>query len=1220
MLTGTINKIIDKNSVQVNQNWPIREDILKGYIFKVNAPAMRSRVVSFDIQSGVLKLEDALFNADLMKGQLFSLAGGEEAPILAARCATSTPLERTLPLINMRLGTTRGTNALLEHQGAKTALLITKGFKDLLKIGTQQRPDLFALAIEKPKQLPELVLEVNERIDSKGQVLHSLNNKDADKIIEVLTKQQIESIAVSFMNSYKNPIHEHEIAKKLTLAGFRFVSTSTRLFPAIKYLPRTETAVVNAYLSPIMELYLDNIQRALGENGNLKIMGSAGFLANPSHFEAKDSLLSGPAGGIVGAAQVAKQAGIDKCLTLDMGGTSTDVARYDGNFDYVYEIQIGAAHLFAQSMAIETVAAGGGSICSYNDVKLEVGPGSAGAYPGPTCYGNDGPLAVTDLNLLTGRIVPSHFGIPVIIEAAQKAFNTLASRISDSNSNQDHDELLLGYLQIANQKMADAVRKISVSKGFDPSEYTLLGFGGAAGQHLCDIAELLHVKQILVPRFGSLLSAEGISHALLEQSASQQILQPLSNRNELRNAIESLTNQVFNKLRDDGIANPQLKAVQVFMRLKGQDTTIAISYSHMDQLQSAFKQEYMNLYGHWVERPIEVESVKVMASEPAPETRITPEQGIKHIPTATSTHRVLFNEGWQDTPLFEWDKLSSGAVLKVPALLTNQFTTILITTGWQLTVHDQYVLIDQTVQEKIQQKGAQSSSKQAINIELFTNRFRAVADQMGVLLQRTALSVNIKERADFSCALLDKTGYLVVNAPHIPVHLGSLGICVRSVLQSLSLEQGDVVITNHPGYGGSHLPDVTLVAPVFYADQLIGYVANRAHHAEIGGKSPGSMPADAKNLLEEGVVIKPRYLVKQNEPLWPEIEEILNSGPYPSRAVAENLADLQASLASIKAGQNELIKLCEQYTFDHVSEYMHLLKDLASDKIISKLNSFDKACFEAEEQLDDGSPIHVSITIGEYIDIDFTGTGDVHPGNLNATEAIVNGAVIYVLRLLSESEIPLHEGMMNKVRLTIPNGMLNPDFPDDPKRCPAVVGGNTEISQRLVDTLLKAFGVAACGQGTMNNFLFGNDEFGYYETIGGGAGAVKDFKGADAVHQHMTNTQITDPEILEYRYPVQLQEFSIRPNSGGTGQWSGGNGIIRKFKFMAPMTATILSQHRKIQPYGLQGGLPGQKGQQQLLLSDGKKTILQGIETFTVNIGDEVTIETPGGGGYGKPD
>ncbi len=1207
---------------------------------------------------------------NLPENSTIELFTGEEAPVLATRLLTQTPLNQPFPALDMRLGTTKGTNALLERKGGRVALLVTKGFNDLLKIGTQQRPDLFQLAIPPAEVLYDSVLEVDERIAANGHILNTLSAQTITELIEKLHKTNPDAVAVSLLNAYRNPVHEQQFYDALTAAGFPYVTLSTVVSATPGYVARTQTAVVDAYLTPVMRTYINNVQQQLGRKNQVRIMTSSGGLVRADLFQPKDSLLSGPAGGVIGAATIGGNrlpavannykatAGslLPPLLTLDMGGTSTDVARIHGNLDYRFSTKIGPFDLQLPSLAIETVAAGGGSICWFEEHgatlagatldallagvssgQLRVGPHSAGASPGPACYGATEPnqpmlLTITDVNLLLGKLHPKQFGIPVFPEKAQTALDQIISQI-EAKTGQIFTaiELLRGFERIANETMAGAIRKISVTRGFDPKTYSLLVFGGAGGLHGCAIARLLDMEQIILPFDGGLLSAYGIGQARIERMATRSVLQPLANiEAHLPGLIRELTGQAMQSLRQDIGAEEAIsvQAVLLFMRLQGQETSVEVPFS--STLASGFQQKYQHLYGHFpANKSIEVESLRVLVSTAAD---VLPVSGapVSHRHAAPAFDTGLY-------PAYDWTQLQEGDTFRGPALLLNTTSSAFIEPGWRLIVQaDRTALVDyiQDVDEPVQ-----TESSEVIQLEIFTQRFRAIAEEMGAQLQRTAFSTNVKERLDFSCALLDANAQLVANAPHIPVHLGSLGVCARLVLQKIPLEPGDVIITNHPKYGGSHLPDVTLLSGVFADERngepgpLIGYVINRAHHAEIGGKVPGSMPPDATSLVEEGVVLEPMYVVKKGEFLWETgsngvangLESYFTNAPYPTRSLAENRADIEAALASLRVGELALQRLAREHSLLTVHHYMLRLQQAATNAITTVLKPLDGQTFETEESLDDGHTIRVKMAINAgRISLDFRGTSGVHPNNLNANVSILHSAVLYALRLWCNKDIPLNEGLMIPVEFILPeSSFLNPVFPDDSTNCPAVVGGNTEVSQRLVDTLLKALGLAACSQGTMNNFLFGSDSsttrnFGYYETIGGGAGATEGADGRSAVHQHMTNTKLTDPEELERRYPVRLHKFSIRDGSGGKGRWRGGDGIVREIEILEPVQATLLSQHRIVAPYGLNGGEPGALGQQTLINVDGQEQDLPGIFTRPMQPGERIRIETPGGGGAGS--
>lgn len=1237
-LRGSITEWIDERTFFVQNSWLTKRDIFKQYHFRLlNVPLSKTShflIKNYDAARKVIVLDKPLPSEFLGKEIAFEITANEEAPILAARLITQTALDESFPNLTLRLGTTRGTNALLEEKGAKTAFVTTEGFADILTIGTQQRPDLFALQIIKPKALYTEGVEINERLDANGTVLKPLIFNDLDKIIKRFKKRKIESIAITFMHAYRNNVHEKALKKEFE-KHFSYVSISSELSQQIKFVPRAQTTVVNAYLAPILHEYLNKIIQKLPSDA-LRVMTSAGSLVHADFFMPKDSLLSGPAGGVVGAAAIGRQSGFEQLITFDMGGTSTDVARFDGDFDYRFDMTIRNATVFSPTLNIETVAAGGGSVCYFDGIKLCVGPESAGASPGPACYGAGGPLTITDVNLLLGRLDAAEFGIPVFAEAAKAKLTDLQFFIEEKIGKKIlEEEILNGFLSIANERMADAIRKISVSKGYAPPQYALIVFGGAGGLHACSMARLLGMTTIIVPKYAGLLSAYGILNAPIERFAEQQILQTVLDIpiEKLEKAFEKIAVEAIEKVVAEGISksNITIKKSLVFCRLKGQDATIELDFdAHFEQ---KFKEKYKKTFGHWVEnREIEVESIRVIVSEQT--TNLRQISNLPKIPTPQYSpefrHKIKAFVGnkWCEIPVFFREDLKIGATIEGFALLLDAYSTTVIEDGFSLTIDANETAIIRLKIANNQQLAThnqQSTTNKTIDLELFTNRFTSLAENMGALLQRTALSVNVKERLDFSCALLDSEGYLIANAPHIPVHLGSLGVCVREVLKHIKIEKGDTIVTNHPAFGGSHLPDVTLISSCYTeGGNLVGYVANRCHHSEIGGIRPASMPPNATRLVEEGVVIEPIYLVKNGVINWQSISYKLKNSPYSTRSLSENIADLNAALAANLNGVTALQKMVEEHSLEKVHYYMQELKDYSAEKRDEALTHFIKNSnfqkkYEAEERLDDGTLLKVNITLGDKIIFDFTGTSSVHKGNLNATPAIVNSVVVYILRLLVTENIPLNEGFMKNVELILPeNAILNPNFPTNTEGCPAVVGGNVETSQRLTDTILKALNLIACGQGTMNNVLFGNTTFGYYETICGGSGAGDGFDGTDAVHTHMTNTRITDPEILEFRYPVRLDAFKIRKNSGGKGVFKGGNGIIRQLTFLENVELSVLTQHRQVAPFGLQGGQNGRIGRQYLILKNGKKKKIGGIEGVNLLAGDTFVIETPGGGGFGN--
>lgn len=1201
--------------LNVDLAWPVDEDVFAGYNLRVVGTKFQTQVEAVDLSNGRITVSSPV--KGVSAGSFIELSTGEEVPLLAARLLTKTRLGSPFPFLEMKLGSTRGTNAILEHKGAATALLVTSGFKDLLVIGNQQRPDLFALNIQRPEPLYQYVSEIDERVAADGTVLKALTEQSLEELVSRLKRKKIQSVAIALLNAYVNPVHEQVLSLLLRKNGFEYVSTSHELSTQIRLLPRAETTLANAYLDPIIHAYVSGIQAGL-LGAPLYIMTSSGSLVRASSFYPKDSLLSGPAGGVVGAAKQAARSGLRKILAFDMGGTSTDVSMYNNRFDYRFESRVGAHSILSPSLAIETIAAGGGSICDFDGYRLQVGPRSASANPGPACYGAGGPLTITDVNLLLGRLDPRQFAIPLKPEASAIVLDALVRKMNRIGRKKlKPTQVLESLLQIANEKMAEAIRKISVEQGHNPRDFTLLSFGGAGGQHACALADILGMASLLVPYEAGLLSAYGIGHASVERFEEKLLLQPLSNViSGIDKVLEELYQHARGKLLSEGYTIDRIRKRSnlLFLRFVGQDSPIEIEYHAGDSIPQLFRTKYEAIYGHWTERVIEVESIRVIAEvfgQPVDPQR---KKSRAHKPDPARYQKAHVNSKQVKMGVYRWEDLARGARISGPALIVSGNSTTFASAGWEFRIDD----AGNGHLKKVKARStAALQHSQAGELELFTNRFTAVAQEMGALLQRASFSVNIKERLDFSCALLDAGGSLVVNAPHIPVHLGSMGVCVREVRKAIQMEEGDVVITNHPAYGGSHLPDITLIKPVFYMHKLVGYVANRAHHAEIGGSKPGSMPADARELVQEGVVIAPMHLVRRNKPLWDDITRILSSAPFPTRSLGENLADLNGALASVHLGGQGLIELCRTYGAEKVTTQMKVLRSYATSLLSESIDKIGRKPLRATEFLDDESPLRVSIKRqGRRLSIDFTGSSPVHPGNLNATKAIVQSVVLYCLRLLVGRPLPMNEGLMELVDLVLPPGLLNPDFTLKP--CPAVVGGNTEVSQRLTDTILKALGLAACSQGTMNNFLFGNKRFGYYETICGGTGAGPDFDGTSGVHQHMTNTRITDPEVLEFRYPVRLRRFELRRHSGGNGRWVGGDGVTREVEFLEALEMSLLTQHRKERPYGSLGGEGGKPGMNLLVRRDGTQERLPGIVSVSVEPGDRLVIETPGGGGWGK--
>ena len=1223
-LRDRVDRVGDDGTIHLRNAALLPSSFLTGFKLSVLGSGREVDVVDHDAATGAINAFGGVVPG-LAAGSAVELRSGDEAPLLAARMITGTGLRAQLPPIAMRLATTRGTNALLERRGARMVHFTTEGFEDLLRIDDQHRPDLFALHIERPEPLPEEVVGVSERLAADGSVITALDRGSAKRRIDGLRQRGFDCASITLLHGHRNPVHELELEEMLVAAGFDYIARSSDLSPFQGLLRRSQTSTADAYLGPVISDYLEAVDRGLGANRQkISVMTSAGGLVTTDRYRSMDSLLSGPAGGVVGAAMSGRESGAERVIAFDMGGTSTDVSRFDGDFEYVFSHRVGPVELAVPALAIETVAAGGGSICRVEHGRLAVGPQSAGACPGPAAYGAGGPLTLTDVNLLLGRLVPENFPIPIDVEAAQTRLDELRLELGATAAG---EAILEGLLRIADERMAEAIRHISVRKGVDPAGYSLVAFGGAGGQHACSVADLLGMQDVILPGDAGLLSALGLGHAVIERFAQREVLLPLDDVDgTIETLFEELETEAVVALRLEGVGDDECDRPRrkIELRYIGQDAALEIELEPGSDPGQLFEEEYYRLFSYRPgNRALEVVSLRVVVRscrDPRP-AAATAEAASPTTPHRSGVQRCFLNGCWREVDRFEAADLEAGAVIAGPALIQQEHSALVVSPGWQArSLGDGGVRVRTRSNEEIGGGGTDSPRRPAaVELELMSHRFSSIAREMGEMLQRTAISTNIKEREDFSCTLLDPAGRLVVNAPHIPVHLGAMGLCVRELVTHMAMAPGDVVVTNHPAYGGSHLPDVTMVAPVHVGDTLLGYVACRAHHAEIGGIRPGSVPPDARTLAEEGVVIPPTRLLAGGEPRWESIEGILAGGPYPTRALADNLADLRAMLAAILRGRGALEALAAAVGFEHVVEHMDALRELASQQVAAALRRLPDGVHVGGQELDDGSPLVAAVTVdGDRAVIDFSGSAPVHPGNLNATPAIVHSVTMYVMRLLVDLDLPLNEGLLEPVIIKIPEGLLNPPYVEDPTQCPAVVGGNVETSQRLVDTLIQALQLAGCSQGTMNNVSFGDSRFGYYETVGGGAGAGDGHDGASGVHTHMTNTRITDPEVLEHRYPVRLHRFALRPGSGGAGRWRGGDGLIREFEFLEPLEFSILSQHRVSAPFGMAGGGEGAVGRQEVVSSDGSRRELAGIDGCTLSPGDRVILETPGGGGFGS--
>ncbi|MBW7906263.1 MAG: hydantoinase B/oxoprolinase family protein [Phycisphaerae bacterium] len=1206
---------------------------------------------------GVLWLDPPLA-APPPVGALYELSCGLDAPVIGARWLLGAARGQALPAIDLRLGTTRGTNALLERKGAATALGLTAGLGDLVRIGYQARPRLFDLHIRLGTPLYREVVEIAERVAADGRVLRALDEEAVLRDLCAARERGVESLAVCLLNSYRNPGHERSVARLARRAGFEYVALSSELSPEQRVVPRAETAIVDAYLGPITARYVSELRAGL-PTASIRMMTSAGSLVRAADFRAKDSILSGPAAGVVGAAASAAAVGCERLIALDMGGTSTDVSRFDGEFERRGELLIedaetgGHTRVRAPVLAIETIAAGGGSLCGFDGVKPTVGPDSAGAAPGPACYGRGGPLCLTDVNLLLGRLPEPYFPMPLDRGAAEAALRGRVEEIRSATGKAYSPlELAAGYVAIANAHMAAALRRVTIERGCDPRDHALVCLGGAGGQHACALARELGLTQIIYPPLPGFLSALGIGHAPIARHASCDVGRPLDElpNGALHALFAELEQRARREIAAEGVSD-ELEAPcrRLDLRYEGQDAVLTIAEPADGDWRLAFTRAHEQLAGFVLERPVEVRAARVeLRSRGTAAIVGAPARGGGRQPqrsranAAPAAQVAWFDGAPHQAALHDRAELGPGARVRGPALIAERGGTLVIEPGWEAEVHALgHVLLRPAADAPGDPASARAATAERnpaarqrtgcdpVTLELFNRGFAAVAEQMGTALARTAVSTNVKERLDFSCAVFDARGGLVANAAHIPVHLGAMGHAARCLLEDLeragtALRPGDAYLTNDPYRGGSHLPDVTVITPVFDEDgeRLLMLLANRAHHAEIGGITPGSMPPGSTTLAEEGVVMRNLRIVRRaggralfDEPL---LRGALSSGPHPSRSVEQNLADVRAQIAANQVGSGAIARLLARFGESTVLRYMGYMQDAAEALARAALRGVGDGEYALADRLDDGTPIAVRIRIRDgRAEFDFSGSGPVSPANLNATPAIVASAVLYCVRCLIGRELPLNAGLLAPLTIRIPPGVLNPPAADDPARCAAVAAGNVETSQRIVDCVLGALGLAAASQGTMNNLTFGDERFGYYETIAGGAGAGPGFDGASAVHTHMTNTRLTDPEVLEERYPVRLRRFAIRAGSGGTGRWRGGDGVIREIEFLAPQRVAIISERRTCAPFGLAGGQAGASGRNTLLRADGTCVRLGGRADFAVNAGDVVRIETPGGGGYG---
>jgi 5-oxoprolinase (ATP-hydrolysing) len=1192
------------------------------------------------------------------------ILSSDQAPVAAIRAILAMAGEATSATTlecRVKLGTTVSTNALLERRGVPTALLTNRGLSGAFDIGTQERPELFELEIEKSPRLQRWRLESAGRQDAQGAVVEELDLDAARVVLGQARDEGAESLAIVWMHAHAFPEDELRLAAIAHEVGFDHVACSHAMAREIGYLARGETAIADAYLTPLLQGHIDDLRRAL-PRAELRFMQSSGGLTDAARFRGPNALLSGPAGGVVAARWVAREAGHRRAIGFDMGGTSTDVSLISGDaLDRAFESEVGGVRVKAPMLRIHTVAAGGGSLCRFDGIRLTVGPESAGSDPGPLCYGlrdaegraSAAELTVTDINLVLGRVAADRFPFDLARSPVEAALDEMVESLGSAGFDRTREQVAAGFFEIANASMAQAIIEVSVERGADPRDHVLVGFGGAGGQHVCAIAERLGIRQILLHPYAGLLSAYGIGIARLSWDGQRDGLgRTLPDDGMLPPSIE----EQWSQLRQEGVralegeigAQGRLEAeVSLDLGYAGTDTALSVVLPGAGPVadaaawRRAFEAAHRERFGYARgERGIEIKTLRLRVFEVEEGRSHVAEKGAEKIdpsieaPVALRMDAAWFPElGRVDAPVYQREALRAGHRLVGPAMILEATGTVVLDPGFDLIV-DAAGVFRLTAHERVGGEAAVDlSESDPVRLEVLGNRFMSIAEQMGAVLRNTSVSTNIKERLDYSCAVFDRDGGLVANAPHIPVHLGAMADTVAAIRARFEpFAEGDVLVTNDPFEGGSHLPDVTVVTPVFLPSSATPsfFVASRGHHADLGGKTPGSMPADSTCLEEEGVLIEAFHLVRRGHFDEDRIRRVLASGRYPARRPDDNVADLEAMVAANRAGGALLSALVEEVGEGVVHVTMQQLQRAAASKVARELARLPEGDHRFADALDDGTPICVRLRIAHASDpagdpdadlaarmtIDFEGTGPASRGNLNAPSAVVRAAVIYVLRSLVSERIPLNGGCLDPVEIVIPAGSIL-----DPPRGSAVVGGNVETSQRIVDVLLGALGRAAASQGTMNNVTFGNEAFGYYETIGGGAGATALAAGASAVHTHMTNTRITDPEILESRFPVRLLEFGIRAGSGGAGAHRGGDGIVRRYLFLQPVVVSLLTERRERAPFGLEGGQPGAKGRNRVRRqAEIRAEALPGRVEVGLDVGDELWIETPGGGGFGPPD
>ena len=1143
----------------------------------------------------------------------------------------------TIPAVidQVKMGTTVATNALLERKGDRTLLVTTRGFGDALRIGYQARPRLFDRHIVLPEMLYEDVLEVDERLSAQGDILRPLVIDTAREGLAAAYAAGVRAVAIALMHGYCNPVHELQLAELAADIGFSQISLSHQVSPLMKLVARGDTTVVDAYLSPILRRYVDQVAEQLGQGPSLMFMQSSGGLTDARLFQGKDAILSGPAGGVVGMVRTAAMDGFEKVIGFDMGGTSTDVAHYNGEFERSFDTVVAGVRIQAPMMKIHTVAAGGGSILHFDGSRFRVGPDSAGANPGPACYRRGGPLTVTDCNVMLGKIQPHHFpqvfgphaDQPLDKIIVREKFAALAEDIAAATGRplQTPEEVAEGFLRIAVTNMANAIKEISVQRGHDVTEYTLNCFGGAGGQHACLVADALGMNRVFLHPFAGVLSAYGMGLADIRSLRKAQVEKPFGEAAEtvVREAAAEVSETVGKEIIAQGVAAENLKIrIRAHLRYQGTDTSLEVDAGTAEEMLRHFETAHRRQFGFTVpERQLVIEAVSVEGigtTESAADEQLPLTQSDQ--PPEPADRVQLYSLGdKRETPLYRRESLKPGHQIMGPAIVTEEIGTIVIEPGWKATLNQRNHLI-LTRHEPRPHSEAIGTRVDPVMLEVFNNLFMSIAEQMGTTLAKTAYSVNIKERLDFSCAIFDAGGQLVANAPHVPVHLGSMGESVKTVIRDNqgAMRPGHVYMLNAPYNGGTHLPDVTVITPVFDSagQDVLFYLGSRGHHADIGGRTPGSSPPDSTHIDQEGVLIDNFLLVEDGVLRERETRGLLGSGPYPCRNIDQNMADLAAQIAANETGQQELLKMIGHFGLDVVQAYMGHVQDNAEESVRRVIDRLTDG--EFAYPMDGNRHIRVKITVdhaNREARLDFSGTSPQDPGNYNAPTAVCKAAVLYVFRTLVGDEIPLNDGCFKPLKIQIPSqSMISPEYPA------AVISGNTEVSQAITDCLFGALGVLASSQGTMNNFVYGNQTYQNYETICGGTGAGPDHPGTSGVHSHMTNTRMTDPEVLEWRFPIRVESFALRHGSGGRGRFNGGDGVVRQVRFLEPMTATLLSLHRETEPYGLAGGLPGQRGENSIINRNGTTRILHGNDEVEVDAGDMIVIKTPGGGGFGTPE